>query len=100
MPSSEPMKHDIKEKPLGVVATPTLEARLQAFIDSVTAHASTATLTKRYVGGFSWLTYGFTLSTPGPSAAGGQSQDLILRLCHAGGFPSPYSSKAGFLLLW
>jgi aminoglycoside phosphotransferase (APT) family kinase protein len=92
------LSKDSNKRPLGADTQP-LQTALQAFVDSVSDHARSVRITKRYVGGFSWLTYGFTLSSPHPSGQSDAQQDLILRLGHAQGLLSPYCATPEALVL-
>jgi aminoglycoside phosphotransferase (APT) family kinase protein len=97
IPAANSLNKDNIKKPSNI-APVSLENALQAFVCDMSHDAWTVRITKRYVGGFSWLTYGFTLIPSHPSA-GGKERELILRLGHAEGLLSPYSTIPEFLVL-
>lgn len=72
---------------------------LAAFIRKASGRAVTVRITKRYLGGFSWLTYGFTLTMAPQPGAAEVSRELILRLGHEQGLLSPYSAEPEYLVL-
>ncbi|VTU45517.1 Putative aminoglycoside phosphotransferase (plasmid) [Variovorax sp. SRS16] len=66
---------------------------LAAYIRHATGAPASVRIHKKYVGGFSWLTWGFTLTTRTGE------RELILRLGHAEGLLSPYSAVPEYLVL-
>ena len=76
-----------------------LAEALQSFIVTTTGRTARVRITRRYVGGFSWLTYGFTLTMAAGAAVAPAGRELILRLGHAQGLLSPYSATPEYLVL-
>ena len=66
---------------------------LAKYISRSMGRPASVRIYKKYVGGFSWLTFGFTLSSDG------EERDLILRLGHDEGLLSPYSARPEYLVL-
>ena len=75
-------------------ATPELPLRLQAFLTQHWHAPVQVTDWRRFAGGMSWVTFGFSATQPGAA-----TQALILRVGDPGGLFGPYRTEPEFLAL-
>ncbi len=80
-------------------STARLARSLEIFISKESGVPSSVSIDKRYVNGFSWQTYGITVSQLAGASGGHPVRKLILRLGHDRGLLSPYRAEPEAVVL-
>lgn len=89
------MTEDVSAGPGEVQSAAGIEARLNAFLTAQLGRPVAVSRLRQFPSGFSWITYGFELPSPGIDGI----TEVILRIGPSNGLYAPYSAEPQFAAL-